>query len=56
MCTAISASLLGNAAGISEGTGEARQCRDSLSSLSLQRLKITAPTAGFSRTTPTLTH
>lgn len=56
MCTGISALLLTKAVGISEGTGEARQHRDRLRSLSLQRLKITATTTGFSHTTSTLIH
>lgn len=49
-------SFLRKAVRLSEGTGEARQRRDSLHSLLLRRLKITAATAGFSRTTPTLTY
>lgn len=36
MCTGISGWFLREAAGISEGTGEARQCRDSLPALAVE--------------------
>lgn len=36
MCTGISISFLRKAVGISEGTGEARQCRDSLLALAVE--------------------